>query len=120
ASVRRRAGGRDAFRCLTTTDDLARWESCGIPSTWRSPTTRHPGGSPRRNRYLACLALPPGCRVVALGGGRRDATPCPHPPVPPALVAGHPGDLPARRGHVLVGDVPLADVALLGERCSGP
>jgi hypothetical protein len=26
ASVRRRAGGRDAFRCLTTTDDFARWE----------------------------------------------------------------------------------------------
>ena len=29
------------------------------------------------------VALPPGCRVVALGG-RRDATPCPPNPVPPA------------------------------------
>ena len=36
-------------------------------------------------------------------GGRRDPTPCPHRPTPPALGAGHPGDLPARRGHVLVG-----------------
>jgi hypothetical protein len=45
------------------------------------------------------LALPPGCRVVAL----REVDVMPHPRLPgPAaaiLVAGHPGDLPARRGH---------------------
>jgi hypothetical protein len=67
------------FRCLTTMDDLARWEPCGIPSTWRSPTARRPGGSPRRDRQWPRVALPPGRRVVALGGGRRDATPCPYP-----------------------------------------
>jgi hypothetical protein len=26
--------------------------SCGIPSIWHSPTTRHPGGNPRRNRRV--------------------------------------------------------------------
>jgi hypothetical protein len=57
--------------------DLARWGTCGLPSIWRSPTARRPGGSPRRNRRVRCLALPPGCRVVALRGGRWEATPCP-------------------------------------------
>jgi hypothetical protein len=59
--------------------DLARWDSCGIPSAWRSPTTRRPRGSPRRNRCVRHVALPLGCRVVALGG-RREATPCPRRP----------------------------------------
>jgi hypothetical protein len=62
---------------LMTLTDLARCGSCGIPSAWRSPTTRWPSGSPRRNRCMRHVALPLGCRVVALGGGRRDATPCP-------------------------------------------
>jgi hypothetical protein len=65
------------FCVLMTTDDLARWEPCGIPSTWHSPTTRRPGGSPRRNRQRPHVALPPGRRVVAL---EEDATPCPHQP----------------------------------------
>jgi hypothetical protein len=39
---------------------------CGIPSIWRSPTTRRPGGSPRWNRRMRRLALLPGWRVVAL------------------------------------------------------
>lgn len=43
----------------------------GIPSTWRSPTARRPGGSPRCNRQPGSAALPPGRRVVALRGGRR-------------------------------------------------
>jgi hypothetical protein len=60
--------------------DLARCGSCGIPSAWRSPTTRRPRGSPRRNRCVCHVALPLGCRVVALGGGRRDAPPCPPRP----------------------------------------
>ena len=91
------------FCRLMTTDDLARWEPWGIPSTWRSPTTWGSGGSPRRDRQRPHVALPPGPHVVALGevGGM------PHPvhtgPAPPALVAGHPGGLPARRGHVLFG-----------------
>jgi len=47
---------------------------CGIPSIWRSPTTRQPGGSPRRNRRVHHLALPPGWRVVA----RREIDEMPH------------------------------------------
>lgn len=50
-----------------TTGDRPRWGSCGISSAWRSPTARHPGGSPRRCRRMRRLALPPGRRVVALG-----------------------------------------------------
>lgn len=34
---------------------------CGIPSTAQL-TTRHPGGSPRRNRCVCRPAMPPGCR----------------------------------------------------------
>jgi hypothetical protein len=71
------------FYYLMTTDDLARWVPWGIPSAWRSPTTRRPGGSPRLDRRRLRVALPPGRRVVALGGGRRDAPPynplCPKP-----------------------------------------
>lgn len=64
--------GQVPHRGGMTTDDLSRWELCGIPSTsWHSPTTRHPGGSPRRNRSVRCLALPPGCRVVAPWGRSR-------------------------------------------------
>jgi hypothetical protein len=48
-----------------TIDDLAHWGLCGVPSTWHRPTTRQPGGSPRRNRSVRHPALPPGWRVVA-------------------------------------------------------
>ncbi len=44
---------------------------------WHCPTTRQPGGSPRRNRHMRRAALPPGWRVVALEGGRGDAAPRP-------------------------------------------
>ena len=64
--------------------------SCGIPSTWRSPTARRPGGSPRRNRRPILVQLCPRARrVVALGE------------VDGVSRSGHPGDLPARRGHAL-------------------
>jgi hypothetical protein len=50
-----------------------------------------------------CLALPPGWRVVAL----REVGGMPHlaypGPATAALATGHPGDLPARRGHGLAG-----------------
>jgi hypothetical protein len=65
------------------TDDLARWGSCGIPSIWRSPTTRQPGGSPRPNRCVRRQALPPGCRVVALG----EVDGMPHPAHPGSAAA---------------------------------
>jgi hypothetical protein len=58
--------------------DLVRWGSCGIPSIWHSPTTRHPGGNPRWNRCVRRLALPLGCRVVAL----REIDGMPHPAHP--------------------------------------
>jgi hypothetical protein len=48
---------------------------CGIPSIWRSPTTRQPGGSPHRNRCVRGLAPPPGWRVVAL----QEVEGMPHP-----------------------------------------
>lgn len=46
--------------------DLARWGLGGIPSIWCSPSTRQPGGGPRRNRHMHRLALLSGWRVVAL------------------------------------------------------
>ena len=48
---------------------------CGIPSIWRSPTTRQPGGSPQQNWCVRRLALPLGWRVVAL----REVEGMPHP-----------------------------------------
>ena len=66
---------------LMTTDDLARWELCGIPSAWRSPTARCSGGSPRRDRRRSHVALPPGRRVVALREVERMSHPA-HPAQP--------------------------------------
>jgi hypothetical protein len=40
---------------------------CGIPSAWRSPTTRWPGGNVLLYRRPSLPCLPPGHRVVALG-----------------------------------------------------
>jgi hypothetical protein len=57
------------------TDHFRRCGSWGIPSAWRSPTARQPGGSPRRDRCVRRVALLPGWRVVALEGGRGDAHP---------------------------------------------
>src|SRR5205085_277502 len=77
------------------TDDLVGCGSCGIPAAWRSPTTRRPRGSPRRNRCVRHVALPLGCRVVALG----EAGGMPHPvrpgPAAAILVPG-PSRKPAR------------------------
>jgi hypothetical protein len=39
-------------------------------------------GQPSAEPRMPHLALPPGCRVVALEGGRWDGTPCPHPVQP--------------------------------------
>lgn len=41
-------------------------DRCGIPSTSRRATTRHPGGRARRRRYQLHRGLPPGCRAVGL------------------------------------------------------
>ena len=91
------------FCWLTTTDDLARWEPWGIPSAWRSPTARRPGGSPRRDWRQSSGSSAPGPSCGSPGGGRWDAPPS-HP-AEPGLGAGvgYPGGLPARRGHVVVG-----------------
>ena len=72
---------------------------CGIPSTWHRPTTRRPGGSPRRTRTVPRAALPLGCRVVAL----REVVGMPHPAAttsPPLPRTARPSRRPAaRRGH---------------------
>lgn len=85
------------------TDDLYA-AAGGIPSVWRSPTTRQPGGSPRRDQGVRGAALSPGWRVVALEGGRRDATPC--PPGPAAAVSWW----LSRRG------LPAGEGAVVGDR----
>jgi hypothetical protein len=71
---------------------------CGIPSTWRSPTARRPGGSPRRDWRRSRGTLPLGRRVVALG--EVDGMPHPvHPgPVPPCLWTAIPEACPPGKG----------------------
>ncbi|MCA1707533.1 MAG: hypothetical protein LC808_31395, partial [Actinobacteria bacterium] len=66
------------------------WRPVGLAEPDHAAARGQRSTRPERTR----VALPPGRRVVALGGGRWDATPCPPNPVPPALVAGHPGGLP--------------------------
>jgi hypothetical protein len=36
----------DDHRLNVITEDFGRWELWGVPSTWRSPTTRQLGGQP--------------------------------------------------------------------------
>jgi hypothetical protein len=82
--------------------DLARWGSCGIPSAWRSPTTRRPRGRPRRNRCVHRVALPLGCCVVALG----EAGGMPHPARPGPAAAdscARPSRRPARPARAWCG-----------------
>jgi hypothetical protein len=101
----RRAGGHAA---QPPPDDLARWGWWGIPSTWRSPATRAaPGATSPASHRPSAPGLPPGPRVVALRGGRRDAPPV-SPRTQPARVCGRLSRsfLPARRGHVF-GWTPL-------------
>jgi len=87
--------------------------SCGIPSTWHSPTTRRPGGSPRRVVTLPRAALPPGRRVVAL----REVDGMPHPAATPCAATPpqtRPSRRPAaRRGHEHFGVNADADSRLL-------
>jgi hypothetical protein len=94
------------FCCLMSTDDLARWEPCGISATWRSPTTRRPGDSPRRDRQRPRMALPPGRRVVAL----REVGGIPHPVhtrPSPARAGGRSSRRPARPARACFGWVAL-------------
>jgi len=85
---------------------------CGISSTWRSPTARHPGRSLSPFRRPILKSLRPGCRVVALG--EVDEMPHPlHPIRRSAVQPGHLGDLPARRGHQPLDT--LSRHALLGD-----
>jgi hypothetical protein len=63
----------------------------GIPSAWRSPTTRSPGGKHPAPPPAELAMLAPGAPVVALG--EVDGMP---PPFPAGLDArvSHPGGLP--------------------------
>lgn len=83
------AGSLHSHSARQSQPDLARWDSCGIPSTWRSRTTRRPGGSPRRNRQPASCSSAPGEPCGSPTGCRRDATP------------GSSWRPAARRGHAL-------------------
>jgi hypothetical protein len=79
--------------------DLARWEPCGIPSSWRSPTTRLPRGQhPLPTAGRPCQACPRGSRVVALG--EVDGMTHPSHPTEPgvALVAAIPEICPPGEG----------------------
>ncbi len=55
-----------------------------IPSTWRSPTTRSPAGSPRRHRRPTSGSSARGRPCGSPSGGRRDGTPPPWRPARPA------------------------------------
>jgi hypothetical protein len=100
-------------------DDLARWELCGVPSTWHRPTTRRPGGTIPAYRRSCLPGVPPVRRVVALGevGGM------PHPVTLTApglaLVSAIPEICPPGEGMLCLGRAAFADVARLRERCSG-
>ena len=52
---------------LAIMDDLAPWGLCGIPSIWRSPTTRCPGATFFPSTSPTCQACPRGTAWVALG-----------------------------------------------------
>jgi len=91
--------------------DGPRNRSCTLGLGWHPVDLAQPdrtpaGGGPRRNRRMRRLALLPGWRVVAL----REIDGMPYSThltqAAAALVAGHPGDLPARRGHFLVARRP--------------
>jgi hypothetical protein len=97
--------------------DLARWDRWGIPSTWRSPTTRCPGGNIRCQPQAELARLAPGAARGSPRGGRRDAPPL-SAPTQPARVRGRaipeicpPGEgmswFRRRRSH---GDVTLAEI----------
>ena len=92
---------------------------CGIPSAVR-PTARRPRDSPRRYRCVRGVAMSLGCRVVAVGGGRRGATPCPPLPNRSDSAPGHPGGPPARRGPGLqIGKIFWETGMQSGVRCRG-
>jgi hypothetical protein len=78
-----------------------------------SPITRQPGGSLQQDRCVRRLALPPGCRVIALEGGRWDAAP--HLPTQPQqfLRLAISEACPPGEGMVLSGRAAFADVAPL-------
>jgi hypothetical protein len=94
---------------------LARWESCGIPSSWHRPTTRLPGGSIPAHRRSRLPGLPPGSRVVALG----EVGEMPHPAhtTEPgsALVSAIPEARPPGEGMFVGDHAAFADVAPLRE-----
>jgi hypothetical protein len=72
-----RQGGQ-ATSCGAAEDAHAGFAKAVRHSWGVSPTTRQPGGSLQQNRYVRRLALPPGCRVVALG----EVEEMPHPAQP--------------------------------------
>ena len=81
--------------------------SCTLGLVWRPVDLAQPDHTPARGQpstepVRAPSSSAPGLACGSPQGGRWDATPCLLSPPAGVLVAGHPGDLPARRGHGLV------------------
>jgi hypothetical protein len=84
-----------------------RSRSCTLGAVWHpvdlaQPDHRAAWGQPSSEPVCAWSGSAPGLACGSPPGGRGDATPRPPDPVAAVLVAGHPGELPARRGHFLV------------------
>src|SRR5207248_1673154 len=71
------------------------WRPVDLAQPDHTPARGQPPTEPSR----APSGSAPGLACGSPPGGRRDATPCPPNPAAAVRVAGHPGDLPARRGH---------------------
>jgi hypothetical protein len=69
-------------------------------AVWRlvDLASARPRGSPQHDWCVLCGSAP-GLSRGSPWRGRGDATPCPTWPSRAVRVAGHLGDLPARRGH---------------------
>jgi len=81
--------------------DLGRWVLCGIPSIWRSPTARPPGGNSPMEPARASSGCAPGMPCGSPPRGRWDATPRPPNPAAAVLEAGILEICPPGEGPVL-------------------
>ena len=77
---------------------LARWGSCGFPSTWCNPTARRLGGGPRLPRRPRDQAPPSGRRVVAPWEVDGKPHPCPPHSYTHTSLSGFPETCPPGEG----------------------
>jgi hypothetical protein len=81
------------------------WHPVDLAQPDHTPARGQPSAEPARASCGSASGLACGSPL----GDRRDATPHPPDPTAAVFVAGHPGDLPARRGHCLVGTRTLSE-----------